>query len=44
MSPRAGRSSPIMCLSRVLLPQPLAPITMKTLPRRTEKLTSRWTT
>src|SRR5919107_366355 len=44
MSPAAGSTSPIMCFSRVLLPQPLAPMMTKMSPDGTWKLTSRCTT
>src|SRR5262245_23129150 len=42
--PLAGASSPIMCLSRVLLPDPLPPMIAKMLRRPTRNEISRCTT
>src|SRR5690606_39080350 len=44
ISPAAGSYSPIMCLSNVLLPQPLPPMMTKISPRLIAKLRSRWIT
>src|SRR4051794_32551628 len=44
MSPAAGSTRPIMCFSKVLLPQPLAPMITKMSPVGTLKLTWRCTT
>ena len=43
-SPRRGGTRPIITRRTELFPQPLPPMTMKTLPRSTSKFRLRWTT
>src|SRR5437667_452760 len=44
IEPAAGSFSPMRCRSRVLLPEPLPPITTNTAPRRTSNVRSRMRT